>query len=170
MRLDDDVALIHYRLERKFMGSIELMPGEVTLPPPWLTGWKAHAEEVKEKLSTIVDLLNDRFAPEKPFTSTDQLFFDQIIDNMAKDEGLAAQAAANPLENYRFGFDDKWDEKLIDLMENNQTLFARIINDSDFGAYLKGLIMEKVYRKQRAPGDGGILPPGSGARGGEIRA
>jgi len=55
----------------------------------------------------------------------------------------------NPIENYRFGFEDKWDEKLIDLMENNQTLFARIINDPDFGAYLKGLIMEKVYRKQR---------------------
>jgi type I restriction enzyme R subunit len=117
-----------------------------------------------------VDLLNERFAPEKPFTSTDQLFFDQIIDNMAKDEGLAAQAAANPIENYRFGFEDKWDEKLIDLMENNQVLFARIINDPDFGAYLKGIIMEKVYRKQRAPGDGGILPPGPGSRSGEIRA
>jgi len=170
MRLDDDVALIHYRLERKFMGSIELMPGEVALPPSWLAGGKAHAEDSKERLSTIVDQLNDRFAPDKPFTSTDQLFFDQIIDNMAKDEGLAAQAAANPIENYRFGFEDKWDEKLIDLMENNQVLFARIINDPDFGAYLKALIMEKVYKKQRTPGDSGILPPGTGPRGGEIRA
>lgn len=89
------------------MGSIELMPGEVTLPPSWLAGGKAHAEDAKEKLSTIVDQLNDRFAPDKPFTSTDELFFEQIIDNMAKDERLAAQATANPIENYWFGFEDK---------------------------------------------------------------
>lgn len=149
MKLDDDVALIHYRLERKSMGSIELMPKESALAPSWLAGGKGHPEIEKEKLSTIVDRLNERFAPELPFTSTDQLFFDQIIDNMAKDEGLAAQANANPLENYRFGFEDKWDEKLIDLMDNNQTIFARIINDPEFGSVLKDMVMEKVYEKQR---------------------
>lgn len=55
-------------------------------------------------------------------------------------------------------------------MESNQALFARIINDPEFGAYLKGLIMEKVYRKQQESAPEGILPPGSGPRGGEIRA
>jgi type I restriction enzyme, R subunit len=170
LKLDDDVALLHYRLQKKFDGGIQLMPGEVELPPSWMAGSSGKGEVTKEKLSTIIDLLNDRFKPEKPFGSTDQLFFDQIVDNMAKDEGLAAQAEANPIENYRFGFDDKWDENLIDLMENNQALFERIINDPDFGAYLKGLIMEKVYRKQRTSVDGGILPPAPGSRGGEIRA
>lgn len=44
------------------------------------------------------------------------------------------------------------------------------INDPEFEAYLKALIMEQVYRKQRAPSIGGILPPGSGPSGGEIQA
>ena len=55
-------------------------------------------------------------------------------------------------------------------MENNQVLFARIISDLEFGAYMKGLFMEKVYRMRRAPSDGGILTPGPRPRGGEIRA
>ncbi len=149
LRLDDDVALLHYRIQKRSEGSIQLMPGEVELPPSWVTGTTGAAEAVKEKLSTIIGLLNDRFKPEKPFGSTDQLFFEQIVDSMAKDEGLAAQAAANPIENYRFGFDDKWDEKLIDLMENNEALFERIINDPDFGGFLKNVIMGQVYERQR---------------------
>jgi hypothetical protein len=69
---------------------------------------------------------------------------------MAKDEGLAAQTAANPLENYKFGFEDKGDEKLIDLMENNQSLFGRIVNDPEFGDILKGMIMGQAYQRQRS--------------------
>ncbi|MBE0557707.1 MAG: type I restriction endonuclease subunit R, partial [Proteobacteria bacterium] len=79
LKLDDDVALTRYRLEEKYKGSIELGAGDTTLAPSWLAGGKPHSEDVREKLSAIVDRLNQRFAPEKPFDSTDQLFFDQII-------------------------------------------------------------------------------------------
>lgn len=51
-----------------------------------------------------------------------------------------------------------------------QALFAQIINTLHFGAYLKGMILEKVYRKQRAREDGGIHPQGPSHRGGEIMA
>jgi hypothetical protein len=62
LKLDDDVALLHYRIQKKSEGSIQLMPGEVELPPSWKEGKPAgKGDPAKEKLSAIIDLLNDKF-------------------------------------------------------------------------------------------------------------
>jgi single-stranded DNA-binding protein len=35
-------------------------------------------------------------------------------------------------------------------MENNQSLFGRIVNDPEFGDILKGMIMGQAYQRQRS--------------------
>ncbi len=52
-------------------------------------------------------------------------------------------------ENYQFGFDAKWEEKLIDLMDRNSEIFKKIVDDPEFGGALKDLVMSKVYEQQR---------------------
>jgi len=150
LHLENNVALKHYRIQKNFEGNIELMPGETTLPPAWITGGAAKPHNEITTLSLIINILNERFKPDSPFTSTDQILFDQIIENMTLDEDLAAQAATNPIENYQYGFDAKWEEKLIDLMDRNHEIFRKIVDDPEFGDALKGLIMSKVYKQQRS--------------------
>ena len=57
-------------------------------------------------LSEIVDILNERFGTD--FTREDQLFFDQIVGDLKKDEELAViKPGNNTLEQFKLAFDPK---------------------------------------------------------------
>ncbi|TVR48906.1 MAG: type I restriction endonuclease subunit R, partial [Planctomycetota bacterium] len=76
MSLDDDVDLHYYRLEKISSGALNLATGEVgTVSAPVAVGTGRSKEDIAP-LSTIIDVLNDRFGTE--FTEADKLFFDQI--------------------------------------------------------------------------------------------
>ncbi|MCI3923555.1 type I restriction endonuclease [Paenibacillus sp. TRM 82003] len=144
--LDDDVDLQYYRLEKTSDGSISLIIGEES-PLQGVThaGTARHGNPVEAPLSQIIHLLNERFGTE--FTEADQLFFDQLAEEMVEDEELSEQARNNTMDNFKFAFDEKFIGKLIDRMELNQEIFARIMDDERFQGEVKSYLLKSVYER-----------------------
>src|SRR5699024_12181471 len=82
--ISDEVALEYYRNEKAFEGTIPLdsTGGEHLYPTQH--GGASRVEEEKERVSSIIDRINDRFGTD--FTEADKLSRDQIIEDMKADE------------------------------------------------------------------------------------
>lgn len=144
-KLNDEVALEYYRLEKKDMMNLSLDPQEeYKLKPMDKAGQRGEWEE-KERLSKIITILNDRFATD--FTNADQLFFDQIETALSENEQLQKQAKNNPVENFKYGFKEAFESALIDRMEQNQDIFTKVFDDKDFGAVVMDWMLRKVYHR-----------------------
>lgn len=148
LRLDDEVSLHYYRLQKISEGSIVLeSQGEYELKGSTQTGMVKDKEE-KAKLSEIIEVLNERFGTE--FSNADQLFFDQIEAEMVSDEKLIYQAQNNTMENFKYGFEERFIDKLIERMDSNQEIFSKILGEKEFGEIVKAYMLNKVYSSIRA--------------------
>ncbi len=148
MKLNDEVALEYYRLEKIKEGSIPLMTGEEgELDGLTEAGIKRTTEE-KAPLSEIINILNDRFGTE--FEEADRLFFDQIEADLMQDATLKTQARVNKLDTFKYAFEDMFIDKLIERMDQNQKIFERILEDQPFGGFVKKLMMEKIFNQLNA--------------------
>ncbi len=146
-KLGDEVALEYYRLQKMSEGSIELEKQEVgELPPTREVGTKKEKEELAP-LSEIIQILNEKFGTD--FTEADKLFFDQIEEELVEDETLSKQAKINTVENFKYGFNDAFLEKLIERMDQNQEIFKRIMDDKTFADIVKDYLLRKVYKRLR---------------------
>ena len=75
------------------------------------------------------------------------MFFDQIEAELVADEKLADKAKNNSIDNFKFGFDDVFLTKLIDRMDQNKEIFAKIMDDEQFAETVKTWLMKQVYKK-----------------------
>jgi type I restriction enzyme R subunit len=57
-----------------------------------------------------------------------------------EDETLKTQAKVNKIDTFKFAFDDKFIDKLIGLMDQNQEIFEKILEDKLFGNLVKEII------------------------------
>lgn len=145
LHLDDEVALEYYRLQKIKEGAIELQKGvDGELSGISEAGLK-RAKEEEALLSQIITVLNDRFGTE--FEEADKLFFDQIEAELMEDETLKIQARVNKMDTFKLAFDDKFIDKLIGRMDQNQEIFEKILEDKTFGDLVKLMMMKKVYKK-----------------------
>lgn len=145
LHLDDEVALEYYRLQKIKDGSIELQKGEeAELSGTSEAGLKRPKDE-EALLSEIINILNDQFGTE--FEEADKLFFDQIEAELMEDETLQTQAKVNKIDTFKFAFDDKFIDKLIERMEQNKDIFEKILEDKAFGDLVKQLMMKKIFRR-----------------------
>jgi type I restriction enzyme, R subunit len=103
------------------------------------------AKDEEALLSEIINVLNDRFGTE--FEEADKLFFDQIEAELMEDETLQTQARVNKIDTFKFAFNDKFIDKLIGRMGQNQEIFEKILEDKLFGDLVKELMMRKIYKK-----------------------
>lgn len=141
--LHDEVALEYYRLQKIGEKNLELKKGiNGEIAPVNEAGTKVAKDEYA-KLSDIIKILNNRFGTD--FTQADELFFDQIEEELVTDEHLAKQAKSNTVENFRYGFEDVFLAKLIDRMDQNQDIFRKIMDDDKFAKIVKEWMLRKVY-------------------------
>ena len=75
------------------------------------------------------------------------MFFDLIEEVLVNDLELGLQAKSNPIENFSFGFIDKYMDASINRMEQNQDIFAKMMNDKEFGSIVQNYLMKKVYNR-----------------------
>jgi len=151
--LDDEVALEYYRLQKIAEGKIELQKGvDSGLRPVNEAGTKKDKDEYKH-LSEIIKIINDRFGTD--FTEADKLFFDQIEEELVLDEKLGLQAKSNTIENFKYGFEDIFVNKLVERMDQNEDIFNKIMDDKAFSAVVKDYLLKRVY--QRLNVQGGIV-------------
>ncbi len=145
LHLDDEVALEYYRLQKIKEGSIELQKGEEGELSGTSEAGLKRAKDEEALLSEIINVLNERFGTE--FEEADKLFFDQIEAELMEDKTLQTQARVNKIDTFKFAFNDKFIDKLIGRMDQNQEIFEKILEDKVFGDLVKELMMKKIYKK-----------------------
>lgn len=98
LKLDDDVTLAFYRLDKITEGRIALETGEAAgRKGPTDVGTR-RVEEEHVKLSAIIDTLSQWFGTN--FTKADALFFESVIEQAKADEDVQKRAAANAFDNF----------------------------------------------------------------------
>ena len=118
--------------------------GETELHPITEAGTKKEKEELA-RLSEIIEILNDKFGTD--FTDADKYFFTQIEEELVANENLSEQARNNSIDNFKFGFEDMFLNKLIERMDSNQDIFTKIMDDKTFGDVVKEWMLYKVYNR-----------------------
>lgn len=147
IRVDDEVELKYYRLQKISEGAIDLKVGEPEeLYGPTEVGTGQADEEVQ--LSTLVDKLNERFGTE--FTPADQLFFDQVRETAVANEQLRQAVMANTIENFKPVFNKQLENLFVERMSGNEEIFVKLMNDDAFRAIAAGHLMQAVYAQVRA--------------------
>lgn len=144
-KIHDEVALEYYRLQKIKEGTIVLeKDSESAIHPITEAGTKKEKEELA-RLSEIIEILNDKFGTD--FTDADKYFFTQIEEELVADQKLLEQAKNNSIDNFKFGFEDRFLDKLIERMDNNQDIFTKIMDDKTFGDVVKEWMLYKVYNR-----------------------
>jgi type I restriction enzyme R subunit len=145
LKLNDEVAVEYYKLKIISEGSIILEKGkDGELNPATEVGTKKEKEELAA-LSEIINVFNERFG--KPLTDADKLFFDQIEEELVSVETLSKQARTNTIGNFKYGFQDVFINKLIERMEQNKEIFAKIMDDNVVAEVVMDYMLKKVYKR-----------------------
>lgn len=100
-------------------------------------------KEEKDKLSNIIHLLNEKYGFD--FTDQDRLYFEQIEQALFENEELKMRAKNNPIENFKYAFEEIFIQTLIDRMDSNQEIFDKIMVDNEFKNDVKGWLIKKIY-------------------------
>lgn len=139
---DDDVALKYYRLRQTGDGAIVLPKrGGVAVRGMTDVGTAA-GDDPEERLSRIVELVNEKFGTE--WTPADQLFLDQITEENLRDEELMDSARVNTEDNLRLKFNKILEQKFIDRMDQNGAIFERFMGDKEFQDAVTKYLLRKL--------------------------
>lgn len=141
--LDDEVALEYYRLQKIEEGQIALEKEEEGMLSGVKEAGVRYQKEEFAPISEIIEVLNDKLGTD--FTTSDQLFFDQIEEDMVQDDSLAKQAQSNTKDNFKYGFEDKFMDAVIERMEQNQELFAKLMDDDKMATIVKDMLLDRVF-------------------------
>lgn len=142
--LADEVALEYYRNTMVFEGSISLVVQGGADLKPTSHGGGGGKEEPKDKLSSIINRLNERFGTD--FTETDRLSYEQIMEDIINNEDLAQKAKNNTKENFKFSYEKAFLDIVIGRMGQNEKFFMKILEDSDFKATVMEYMFEEIYK------------------------
>jgi type I restriction enzyme R subunit len=148
LKLDNEVALEYYRLEKIAEGDMVLqVQGEYNLDPTTEAGISRPKDE-KDKLSNIINVLNDKYGTD--FTDADRLYFEQIEQALFENDELKMRAQSNPIENFKYAFEEVFIQTLIDRMSDNQEIFDKIMENSSFKKDVEDWLTKKVYERFNA--------------------
>ena len=146
-KINDEVRLEYYRLQKISEGAIELeggKGGEVAGPTEVGTG--VSSKESIE-LSTLIEILNDRFGTE--FKPADQYFLDSIKEDAVADHALRQAAKANTMENFGYVFLKALEGLFIDRMDQNEEMTTKFMNEREFKKLIGQNLMKQVYEQIR---------------------
>ena len=146
-KVDDEVELKYYRLQKISEGAIDLKVGEpVALYGPTNVGTGQADEEVQ--LSLLIGKLNERFGTE--FTMADQLFFDQVRETAVANDQLRQAVFANSIANFEPVFNNQLEKLFVERMDGNEGIFIRLMNDEAFRNIAASHLMRVVYQQVKA--------------------
>lgn len=78
------------------------------------------------------------------FGVADKLYFNQIELELNAHAKLSQRAKSNNIENFAFGVDDIYMETAISRMDQNQEIFKRMMDDSNFWKITRNYMLKKV--------------------------
>ena len=60
---------------------------------------------------------------------------------------LKTRAQNNPIENFKYAFEEVFIQTLIDRMKDNEEIFDKIMDNSDFRSDVKEMLTKKIYQR-----------------------
>lgn len=145
LKLDNEVALEYYRLQKIAEGDLVLqVQGKHELDPVTEAGISREKDE-KDKLSNIIKLLNYKYGMD--FTDQDKLWFDQVEQAIYEIDDLRIRAKNNPIENFKYSFEEVFIQTMIDRMDANQEIVDRIMMNHEFQDDVKNWFTKKIYER-----------------------
>jgi type I restriction enzyme R subunit len=147
-KLGDEVSLEYYRLQKIAEHNIVMESQSVyELDGGGQAGLRL-TKEYEANLSEIIEVLNKKFFTE--FSDADKLYFEQIKADLINNESLRIQAQNNSLDNFQYGFKDKFWDAWIERNELNGEIFATIMNNTDLGDKVLNYFMTTIYNQFRS--------------------
>ena len=147
LNLGTEVELTHLKTEMTSEGALSLDAEAGEVQTIFGEGRGRQSDPQLERLSEIVDELNERFGLN--LDERDQLLFDQFEETWAADPDVVDQACSNTLENFRLVFDHRFLATVVSRMDENEAIFKRILDDEEFRQVLMDLYAGRVYRRAR---------------------
>lgn len=148
-RVGGDLVLEYYRLQKINEGAITLQQSTTaTLTGPTEVG-TTRGDDEAASLSEIIQRINEKFGTD--FTDADALFLQQVEEDLVADAKLVEQAKQNTRDNFRYGFEEVFLDKLIGRMDANEEMFTKLMDDEQFARDVKEFLLKKVYRRLNAP-------------------
>ncbi len=147
--LGSQVELTHLRISETFKGSASLDHGDGEMTTVF-DGEKIAPDPEPAPLSSIVETLNERFGTD--FDENDQLFVDQVDNDMQKDETVGAQARANSFDNFFLEYQGRYNRALAGRVRNNGAFATRILNNQELLGFLTRASARRMYRIHRGEG------------------
>lgn len=145
VEITDNVNMDTYRIQQISSGSIELEKKTGELKPVEGLGTGKGAGEEKEFLSRIINEVNDRFGTD--FTEGDKVFFAELETRLAANETLGQSAKTNTKDALKLVFAHIFEDQLHTMVESNFDIYKKIVENAEFGKFVKEKMFEEVYGK-----------------------
>ena len=144
--LGTEIELTHLRHEMTFEGSVALTSdiGEVRTV---FDGTGRKAESAEEALSQIISTLNERYGLK--LAEADRLHFEGIAASLVADVTLQQQAAANTVDNFRIAFEQRFDDAVVQRLNDSQDLTYRILDNTDFRSEVIAAYLPLIYSRAK---------------------
>lgn len=136
---------------REVQSGIDLERGKGRLDPTGEKGVAPAPEDEQERLSAIIQELNDRYGV--GLTEEDRISLENLERRLTDDTALQAAVKSNTRSNVELTFEQKVNDYLQDMADSNFKLYKRINDDRQFGAHLLTLLFEEFWRQSRVEGE-----------------
>ena len=139
---DFDIAVENFKQKKtgEHDSSIESKP-EIKAPAPNEVYFE---EQVREKLSKIIDEINLRYNKNFDFDVATKSAL-QVRDLLLKNKRLKDSANSNTISDFRFAYYDAVQDALMEGYEQNMDLSSVLLKDDKMNKNLMGVFLEDVY-------------------------
>ena len=139
----DDVVLASIKLKKDADGDLALATGkDGELSGPLETGTKS-SDAPKEKLSTIIELLNNRFGLNLPEHINKVL--DGVEDTLVGDEKIQLAAKVNDKDHFTPILVPAFSNALLDHHQDNTDFVNLVFQDERVRSLLNSIMLDRVY-------------------------
>lgn len=145
IEITENINMDTYRIQQISSGSIELEKTTGELKPIEGLGAGKVSESEKEFLSKIIEEVNERFGTD--FTDGDKVFFAELETRLTANETLNISAKNNPKNDLKLVFNHIFEDQLHNMVESNFDIYKKIVENTEFGNFIKDKMFEDVYQK-----------------------
>lgn len=90
---------------------------------------------------------------------SDELFLNSFRLDTIRDQKVRDTAVVNDISNFEFIFTERFDNILLDRVDQNSIMAFRILNDTEFKKVIVSMMLKRIYdqirREMGVPANGG---------------
>ena len=137
----EDVDMDSYKIVNKGEKEIKLQAeGELK---PISAGVGEYSQDANEKLSKILNALNDAFGTD--FTEDDKVFLGRVKDNLLDNKELRKKMELNSKENVKAVFEKYFNKEMSNLLNSNMNFYKKIVDNDKLKDKLKKTLFDLMY-------------------------